>query len=299
MNRDAELDQLLAADPTPENAKALLKWVEEVRGGMMRGDMMIGILSFDTVERIGEALEAAADRGVDEARLELGRWYADPDAGEADLELADATLERAHASGVEGAGAALVRHRWYFRREEASEAERAEAFCIASELAAESRFDGEIVHLLAHLTTHGFGIPADASHGLELQHKAAEMESDDAMFELYIHYSTGLGTEVDEVKALEWCRKAAEAEHSRAMYNMGAFHATGRGVDKDMKEAVRWYEAAADDGNPRAMIGLALIYGTGDGVDQDLEYAEERLSEAEYCGLEVNHVREMLGLDQD
>ena len=179
------------------------------------------------------------------------------------------------------------------------QAERRDAYTLASELVAAHRFDSGLVHLLAHLTTHGFGSEADPTKGLELQHKAAEMDSEDAMFELYIHYSTGLGTELDEAKALEWCRKAAEAEHSRAMYNMGAFHATGRGVDKDMKEAVRWYEAAADDGNPRAMIGLALIYGMGDGVDQDLDYAEERLNEAEYRGVDVDDVRKMLGLEED
>lgn len=44
------------------------------------------------------------------------------------------------------------------------------------------------------------------------------------------------------------------------------------------------------------MAGLAMIYATGDGVEPDRKYAEELFDRAQYCGLDVSHLRERVGL---
>ena len=80
------------------------------------------------------------------------------------------------------------------------------------------------------------------------------------------------------------------------MYNLGAFYAVGRGVRKSIPKALEWYERAAEAGNPSALVGLAAIYATGDDVEVDFDYARERLDEAEYLGMDVDHLRERFGL---
>ena len=116
------------------------------------------------------------------------------------------------------------------------------------------------------------------------------------MFELFIHYASGLGVEEDQAKAYAICERAAEAGNDRAMYNLGVLNAMGQGTPKNTDKAVHWYERSAEQGNPSAMASLAVMYATGEGVETDRQYAEELLGQADYCGLDVSGIREDLGL---
>jgi hypothetical protein len=131
-------------------------------------------------------------------------------------------------------------------------------------------------HLIAgYVAFRGLGEPASPSKSASLQRIAAEKGNADAMFELYVHASTGQGMERDEEEALRWCTRAAELGQDRACYNLGAFHATGRGVPQDWAAAVKWYERAAELGNGRAAAALATMYRLGEGVDVDAARAAQ------------------------
>jgi TPR repeat protein len=218
-----------------------------------------------------------------------------PGFGEQNITAAESAIEAAIDEGVEDAKLELVKLRWFFMRETASEDKRADTYQLAQELRDRSD-NGDALYFLALLTTHGFGTSASPEVGFDLQQQAADLGNTDAMFELYIHHENGLGTVCDQKLAFAACERAAKAGHHRAMYNLGAFNATGRGTPKDMQKAVEWYERAADAGNPSAMAGLAVIYATGDGVEADREYAEQLFDQADYCGLDVGELRAQVGL---
>jgi TPR repeat protein len=116
------------------------------------------------------------------------------------------------------------------------------------------------------------------------------------MLEAFIHHETGLGVPQDSARAFGYLEQAAEAGDPRALYNMGAYCATGRMVRQDMAEAAKWYRKAADAGHIKALATLAVMYATGDGVAQDTEHAAELFDEAEYLGLDVEAMRESVGL---
>ena len=92
-----------------------------------------------------------------------------------------------------GAGLALGRLRWFRRRDEATDAEKAQAFQTVASLAKGDDEEGEATYLLGLMTCAGFGTPADPAAAFELQRKAADRDNSDASFELYVHLSTGLG----------------------------------------------------------------------------------------------------------
>lgn len=296
MSKPSDIDTLLKADPSPFVARQLVEWAASMRNRIARGDMMLGILTIDEVLKIPMAYRAAALHGDPAAWVALAWWHANPQIGEPDLDTAEEALKSANDAKVSNARLELAKIRWYFKRDTATAREMEEAYHFVSSAVEAKPENAEAVYLLALLTTHGFGVAASPRAGFELQRRAADLGNADAMFELSLHYAHGLGVGASETAALDACRRAAEAGHSRAIYNLGAFHATGRGMAKNIPEAVKWYELAAEAGNPSAMVGLAAILASGDGVEPDREYASQLLDQAEYCGLDVSHVREQLGL---
>lgn len=296
MSDSSDIDALLQAPASLAVAEQLVAWADTTRTQIARGDMMLGILTIERATKIPIAYKTAAEQGLSSAWVTLAWWYAYPDFGEPDLSAAEEAMGTAVAANVDNAQLELARLRWFFQRETATEPEQQQAFQYVSESVASIPDNAEAVYLLALLTTHGFGVAASPEAGFELQQRAADLGNLDALFEIYVHYANGLGVPVDEERAFAACQRAAEAEHPRAMYNLGAFHATGRGTPRNMTEAVKWYERAADVGNPSAMAGLAMIFATGDGIEPDREYARELFDQADYCGLDVSHLREQVGL---
>jgi hypothetical protein len=61
------LDTLLTQPANRETGEALVRWVEDLRGRVLAGEMMIGILSEWEVARAPQALERAIACGADEA----------------------------------------------------------------------------------------------------------------------------------------------------------------------------------------------------------------------------------------
>jgi TPR repeat protein len=293
-------DELLSRPDNAETGRAILEWITELRGRILRGDMMIGILPVDEVKKAPVVLrKAAADCGVAEAWLELGSWLARPPFGVPDVRKALSVLREAVSSKVPGSELKLVQVLWFYGRDAASAADRSEAHELLTGLVRRNPQDGEAVHFLGHFTFQGFGVAADPAEAGRLQQQAADLGNTDAVFELFLYHQAGAGVPKDEKKALELLRRAAEAGHPRAMYNMGAFHASGRGLPRDPAAAFHWYTKASEAGNPRATAGLAVMHAQGDGVPKDLETAKLLFDEAEYMGVDVTAMREAVGLAQE
>ncbi len=290
------IERLLSAPPDAETGQALLDWVANLRARILRGDVTIGILPAEEVQRAPLALRKAAACGLAEGWFQLASWHADPPLGAADVPEAENVLREAMAAGVPGAGVHLARLRWFHRRDTATEDEQREAYRLVEAAAAGDPRDAEAIHLRGLLTSEGFGTESDPSAAAALQRQAAALGSLDATFELFVHHYNGVGVPHDEEAALDLLRRAADAGHPRAMYNMGALHATGTLVACDPRAALDWYTRSAEAGNVRATATLAVMYAQGDGCDQDLEYARQLFDEAEHAGLDVSDLRASVGL---
>gem|GEM_PF-795805 len=296
MTDSHDIDTVLAAAPSNADADKLVQWADTTRSKIASGAMMLGILTPEDISKIPTAYQAAARHGNRDAWVTLAWWYAFPDFGEPDLVAAEEAVQAAIEAKVDNAKLELVKIRWFFKRQTATNQEKQQAYQFNSEIAASDPENDEAVYFLALLTTHGFGVAASPELGFELQQRSASLGNPDAMFEIYAHYANGLGVAANEELALKACMRAADAGHARAMYNLGAFNAAGRGIPKNIPEAIQWYERAAAVGNPSAIAGLAMIFATGDGVEQDLEYAAEMFDQADFCGLDVSQLRSQVGL---
>ena len=290
------IDALLSAPASPETGRALLDWVAGLRARILRGEMMIGILPVEEVERAPLALRKAAECGLAEGWFQLASWHADPPFGAANVAEAEEVLREAMAAGAPGAAVQFARLLWFHGRDTADDAEQREAYGLLEAAAADDPRDASALHLLGLLTCQGFGTEADPEAAVALQEQAASLGSLDAVFELFVHHFNGVGVPRDVEAARGLVRRAADAGHPRAMYNMGAFHATGTLVARDPAAALEWYTRAAEAGNVRATAALAVMYAQGDGCEQDLEHARQLFDEAEYMGLDVSDVRAAVGL---
>lgn len=294
-----DIDTLLGATASPENADAILEWFRGLNGRIARGDLMLGILDFDEVEGAPAALAHAAKGGRPLAHLLCARWLIEPPVGAPDHDAALESLRAAIDAGVDGADETLVRFQWFFRRDVASEEERDEALARARAQVERDPEDADALHLLGHLVTGGFGDEPDPAAGFELQRRAAELGSAGARFEMYVHLSTGLGVDADPAAAFEATRLAAEAGHPRALYNLGAALARGDQVPRDMAKAASYYARACELGNGQACATLAAMYFMGDGVEADADEAEELFDTAECEGFDTTRIKLAIGWDRD
>jgi uncharacterized protein len=296
MNDSSEIDTLLLAPASEAVAEQLINWANAARNEVLRGDMMLGILTADDVAKIPLAYEKAAQYGKPEAWLRLAWWYAQPEFGEQDLDKALASVQKAIDAGVAEAPLELVKIVWFFKGDDATESEKKQVYQILSSIFEAGDPGAEVTYLLALITCVGFGTTASPERAFELLQKAASLGLATAMFELSLYYAKGIGVAPNQEASFKACRAAAEAGHPRAMYNLGAFYATGHHVPKDAVESRKWYELAAEAGNASALVGLAAIYATGDGADADPDYARELLEQADYCGINTNEIRRQLAL---
>jgi TPR repeat protein len=138
----------------------------------------------------------------------------------------------------------------------------------------------------------------DLKKSVKYHTKAAELGNADAMFELYVLYSTGTGVKKDNKVAIEWCQKAAEKGQPRACSNMAGFYATGNGVPKDMDLSVEWYDRASKAGNGKASATLGVMYKMGAEIPKDNKKAEKYFKIAEEQLFDVQEFLDMFGLER-
>src|SRR3569833_737656 len=152
---------------------ALIAWVEQLRGRVLAGEMMIGILSAEEVGLAPVALRRAIECGSDAAWLALAHWFSNPPVGEPDIDKAKEELVAAMETKVLGAALRLVEVVWFYARESAAPHEQARIYSIAAELVRAHPEDGQARHILGLLTCQGFGTKEDPEEAFRLQTEAA------------------------------------------------------------------------------------------------------------------------------
>lgn len=122
---------------------------------------------------------------------------------------------------------------------------------------------GNVVAMLTYgeKLIEGVYLPADTARGLQLYHRAAELEPDYfgvqvAMAEVYLQ---GLGTAKDTAAALPYLRRAADMESGWALSELGDMYRNGScGLPKDFDSAMSYYYLASQQDDPRGdyMMGV-------------------------------------------
>jgi hypothetical protein len=278
----------------PAEFELRLAQCEERRQCVLRGDALIGIMPVEEIEQMVQIYRALGEAGVAAAWVGLGEYHLD--ASGVDLSLADATecACRAAALGSAEGRLLLLRVLFDFRADGYPDPAHAREARQAVEAAAAT--DSLAAYLAGLLAFHGFGGKKDLKAAVRHHQAAAALGNTDAMFELYVHLSTGTGVPKDEAAALAWCEKAAALGHARACYNLGAFYATGRGVPKDAAKSLAWYEKAAQAGNGRATATLAYMVISGEGCPADPVRGEALFAQAAGQGFDVEGFRAQVGV---
>ena len=285
-----EIASIMQQPPSAQTGAAALEWAREALGRIARGDDIVGLIRKEEIATIEPALRYAIVGGVVDALLPLAERL----RSEGRTAEADAILQEALAAGIESATLALVEHRWFHRREEASEEQKREAYRHLESYLTEHPRDRVAIHLKRLLVCAGFGAESDPAAAVQLQQQAADLGSSDAMFELYVHYADGLGVEVDHKKALAENERAAELDHPGALYTMGRRHATGNMVEQNLSRALYFYQRADEQGSAEAVAALSVMYALGEGVEPDALQARVYLSLAEERGLDTEPYRAMI-----
>lgn len=278
-----------------KEAQAILAWFRDIQNRILRGDLMLGILSAKEVDQVPEKLTKAAEAGAPEAYALLAKWHTNPPMDRPNLAAAEAAMKKGLAAGHEDLGLELARLHWHEQRDTASAKQKAEAYQLTRDYVAAHPDDDAGLHLLGHLLTAGFGVEADPAAGYRAQQKAAAAYCPAADFELYVHLSTGSGVEKDDARAFEHLKKAADSLHPRALYNMASAYARGDQVAKNSKKAAEYYGQACEYGNGRACATLAAMHVQGDGVKKDLDRAAELFEEAEDYGFDPAAIKKLVG----
>lgn len=287
------IDALLTAPANEANAEALWAWVARLQERILRGDVALGLLSQEDLDKVPRALARVA--GVmPEAWLDLAFWHIAPPLGAPDVAAAEQAVRAAMDAEVPTAVLRWVQLAWMHQRDTlAPDAQRERFERLQQVLQAEPQ-QAEALNLAGYLTTAGFGTAPDPAAGLALHEQAAELLNTDALFEIAIHHFNGLGVPADAAAGLRAMQRAANEGHPRALYNLGAFHAAGHYMEKDPVQAVRWYERAAEAGHVQALVNLASLHALGDGLPVDTAKAAACLDEAEAQGLDVDALRAQL-----
>lgn len=272
---------LIADVPATERAMLDSLWAEAARANAT-AYRVLGDCYLATLRPLG-AFEGISPRDA-EARTWSAEAAAIVDADNDALQAAMRAYREAARLGDRGALVQLAK-----LSRSSSEANQRHALALLLALpdpsADELYLSGLVHHWLHEL---------DAS--ARLHHRAAELGSSDAKFELYVLYAQGLGVAVDPQASAAWLERAAADEHPRALYNVGAAHASGARGEPDMNEAAKYYRRAAQVGNGRAAATLAVMILGGD-IEGTRAQAIEWLNRADELGFDTWQMLDAVGLD--
>jgi len=129
------------------------------------------------------------------------------------------------------------------------------------------------------------GKPFNVVKALELNQKAAETGSAQALNALGVHYSKGLGVDADLEKATAYFKQASDLGYLPAKENLVGFFKRGYGAEVDHQVAYK-YQQEIHTLHPTAStkFQLAYMYYKGLGTSQDYNHAYNLLQESAKAG---------------
>ena len=116
-------------------------------------------------------------------------------------------------------------------------------------------------------------VPRRGEEALNRIKKRVDVGNAQAIYELGCCYAAGLnGLAEDAEKALELWHRAGELGSALANYNIGIAYSIGEGVQEDMKKAMHYYELAAMGGDVNARDNLAYAEESEGNTERALKH---------------------------
>ena len=130
--------------------------------------------------------------------------------------------------------------------------------------------DTEAIFSLGCCYSNGmYGLPQDRAKALELYHRAGELGTAGAYYNIGIAYDTGRGVERDGRKAEHYYELAAMGGVAEARYNLGCDEDNAGNWDR----AIKHFMIAVEGGDNDSVKGIQQLYMDGDATKEDYSNA--------------------------
>ncbi len=209
-------------------------------------------------------LRWAAERGLADAQVDLGRMYEDG-RGVVKDDVEAVRLYRLAAN--QGSARGQFNLGWNYANGRGVPRDDAEAVRQYRLAVNQGHANAQVD--LGRMYEEGRGVAKDDVEAVRLYRLAANQGNARGQFNLGWNYAYGRGVPKDDAEAVRWYRLAANQGHANAQVELGRMHEEGRGVAKDDVEAARLYRLAVNQGSARAQNNLGVMYEYGRGVSKD------------------------------
>ena len=213
----------------------------------------------------------AAENGIPEAQLEVGRYYYFEDMNNTALKWYLKAAQAGLADAQNSMGD-------FYRDGELVDQNYSEAVKWYKKAAAQN--DLSSCESLGQCYLDGTGVAKDANQAIYWFEKAAYGGNADVATMLGDLYAEGGQIPQNYKKAIYWYTIGAN-ESNIARNNLGELYLEGKGTAKDYKKAVYWFRRAAEDGMTEAQYNLSECYQNGWGVKQSASQAKYWENKAE------------------
>ena len=126
--------------------------------------------------------------------------------------------------------------------------------------------DAEAINNLGYYYAHGmFGYTQNHAKALKLYHRAGELGSADAYYNIGRDYYFGHGVEVDKKKARHYYELAAMGGARESRHNLGSMEAQAGNMDR----AIKHYMISAGAGDKKTLDTMQKMYSNGLATKED------------------------------
>jgi len=266
-------------------------------------------------------IKSAAERGHDEAQLNLGLCYFEGCGVKKDeveavkwIKLAamqknveaQIVLGNFYYNGMGVAEDKVEAAKWYKMAAEEGDAKaqielgdcysegkgvtKNEAEAVKWYRKAAEQNNAEAQHRLGYCYIKGEGVTEDKLEGIKWFKMSANQGYGYALLSLGNCYFEGIGIPENKLEGIKWIEKAAEQGLDEAKNELGnCYYLIARDLNAteskgSNKKVVKWYRKAAKCGNAKAQCELGIMYESGKVVDKDVEAAKSLYREAANSG---------------
>jgi len=130
--------------------------------------------------------------------------------------------------------------------------------------------DAQALYSLGNFYSNGEnGVPRDRAKALELWHRAGELGSANANYNIAYAYKIGNGVERNMKKAKHYWEISAMGGNLHARNNLGIME----GQERNMKRALKHFMIAAKDGDSNALKNIKMLVSGGSATKRDCDDA--------------------------
>jgi len=271
--------------------------LREINDYEKKGNSGVNIKKYIDMKRAEnfEAWKRAAEKGIPEGQVLLGKCYLDGIGVHEDEAVGAMWIRKAAERGDIQAQMLFSKLCSYGIGVPESETEAAKWILKAAE---KGHVEAQL--LLVRFYSAGIGVSKSEVEATKWIRKVAEKGHDEAQYNLGNRYYSGQGVSEDKKEAIQWYLKAARQGHADAMWRLGVCYFNGIDVPENKEEAKKWLTAAEKKGKRKVNWGAATeIILDEDGNVKDIRYADiEKLTDMKVLDFIERNTTEQFSRDR-